>query len=238
MKDLFDVYSFRARILPGAVVVLPVTLLAVVLVTSKPAWWSALISILSASGVTYLGAQIVRSFGQRVEPELWTSWGGAPTTQLLRFRDAPNKAIVERRHRLLRALFPDEHVPTESEEAGSGVTADASYETVVRALIARTRDKSRFDRIFDENCQYGYRRNLYGCKVVGIILSAASLLITIAFISVHLAGWHRVNVWSTIAVGLIDILLLVVLRWVVTPAWVREAATSYAARLLEAAETL
>jgi hypothetical protein len=60
---------------------LPFSLLFVVLVTSHPHWWVAVVSVVSASGLTYLGAQIVRSLGQAAEIELWQSWGGPRLTR-------------------------------------------------------------------------------------------------------------------------------------------------------------
>lgn len=237
MKDLFDIYSRRARLLPGAITVLPLSLLAVVLLSTKPAWWSAALSVLGASGLTYFGAQIVRSLGSRAQENLWTSWGGAPTTQRLRFAGHRNKNQVERWHRSLAVLFPDEHVPTEAEENANPQAADAAYETLVAALIARTRDRQRFGRVFDENCQYGFRRNLYGCRRIGMIAAGLSLLVVVA-LSIAAGAGLGIPPLSLAVVGVADLALLGAFRWVVTPAWVREAAESYAARLIEATEML
>jgi hypothetical protein len=167
MHDFLDAYSRRARILPGLDIMLPFSLLFVVLVTSHPHWWVAVVSVVSASGLTYLGAQIVRSLGQAAEIELWQSWGGPPTTLKLRFEGCRNVIQMERLHRRLRLLFPDEHLPTGEEEKKDSARADLVYETLVAALKARTRDTKQFARIFDENCQYGYRRNLYACRKFG-----------------------------------------------------------------------
>jgi hypothetical protein len=237
MKDLFDVYSRRARLLPGAITALPFTLLVVVLISTKPAWWSAAASLLGASGLTYFGTQIVRSLGSRTQAELWTSWGGAPTTQMLRFASKRNKNQIERWHRNLEKLFPDEHVPTEAEEVADPESADAAYETLIAALIARTRNREKFPRVFDENCQYGFRRNLYGCRRIGTVVSLVSLAIVIG-LGIASALGLNVSALSLIAVGAADLLVLAAFRWIVNPGWVREAGDAYAARLIETSETL
>src|SRR5258708_7351268 len=80
-KDVSDTYSRRARLFPGITITLPVSVLTVVLITTKPAWWSAVVLVLGASGVSFLGAQLVRMAGKGKEQALWARWGGAPTTQ-------------------------------------------------------------------------------------------------------------------------------------------------------------
>src|SRR6266496_2866271 len=166
IKDVSDPYYRRARLFPGFLVTLPISMLAVVMFTTRPAWWSAAVVLFGASGVSYFGAQLVRRAGRRKEPALWASWGGAPTTQLLRFRGASNRVAVRRRHEQLARVFPDMAVPDEAEESRDLQAADEHYETAIKALIERTRDPVRFARVFDENCQYGFRRNLWGCRSI------------------------------------------------------------------------
>src|SRR6266545_2165451 len=226
LKEVSDPYNRRARVFPGFIVTLPISILAVVLVTTRPAWWSAVVMVLGASGASYFGAQLVRSAGRSKEQSLWESWRGAPTTQLLRFQGASNRVAVKRRHDQLARLFPDLPIP------------DQSTEAAVRALIERTRDRTRFDRVFDELCQYGFRRNLWGCRTVGLRLSALGLVATIV-----LGTLSKLNVLDASVLGLavaagVDILLLLTLAFAVRPEWVRESAEAYAERLLGSLETL
>ena len=167
-KDVSDPYSRRARLYPGLIVTLPISILTVVLITSRPTWWSAAVVVIGASGAAYFGSQLVRSAGRGKQSALWASWGGAPTTQLLRFRGAQNRVAVQRRHDQLRRVFPDLVISDEAAESADPRSADEHYETAIQALIERTRDSRRFDRVFDENCQYGFRRNLWGCGTIGI----------------------------------------------------------------------
>lgn len=238
MNDLFDPYSRRARLLPGAIVVLPITLLAVVLITAKPAWWSVAISVVGGSGLTYLGTQLIRSFGTKVQSALWVAWGVPPSTALLRFTGATNAVQVTRWHRLLGELCPDEHVPTEAEEMDDLASADAAYGTLVGVLIAKTRDRKQFGHIFDENCQYGFRRNLYGCRTIGLFLAAGSFVVVAAFLIARIVGLYHASVIGVAAVGVLDAMLWTSLKWIVTPGWVRESANAYASRLIEAVEVL
>src|SRR6266536_3352580 len=178
IKDVSDPYYRRARLFPGFLVTLPISMLAVVMFTTRPAWWSAAVVLFGASGVSYFGAQLVRRAGRRKEPALWASWGGAPTTQLLRFRGASNRVMVTRRHDQLARLLPDMVLPDEQAESTDPQRADQHYETAVRALIERTLDTKRFARVFDELCQYGFCRNLWGCRRVGLWTAGLGLAAT------------------------------------------------------------
>ncbi|SRR6266496_6281922 len=232
LEEVSDPYNRRARLFPGFIVTLPISVLTVVLVTTKPAWWSTVVLLLGTSGVSYFGAQLVRSAGRSKQEALWASWGGALTTQLLRFHGAPNTVAVQRRHDQLSRLFPDLPMPDQAAESADPQAADQYYEAAIRALIERTRDKTRFDRVFDENCQYGFRRNLWGCRVLALWLAGLGLAATAT-----LGGLAATHVLDVSAIGLaltagVDILLLLAFAFIVRPEWVREAADAYAQRLL------
>ena len=111
-----DTYTWKARIAPVLIALLPVPLVVYV-------WFPG--SSVVARIATILGAPVLllwllselgRDMGKRNEAKLWTSWGGAPTTQRLRFStpDA-NAALVERRHRVLSELDPTLDLPTAQE---------------------------------------------------------------------------------------------------------------------------
>ncbi len=238
LTDMFDTYSRHARFYPGAIVMSPITLLAVVPLATKPTWWSGVLFISSASGVTYFGAQIVRSAGRREEARLWASWGGAPTTQMLRFRNAENQVAVARRHAQLTRLLPDLQLPNEIAESTDPKAADQYYETAVKTLIARTRNKERFARVFDELCQYGFRRNLWGCRKPGLWLAALGLALTAALGFLALLTSINISISGLLVAAIADVLLLAALYIVVTPDWVRETAEAYALQLISSLEDL
>jgi hypothetical protein len=164
--------------------------------------------------------------------------GRRPTTQLLRFRGARNRIAVRRRHDQLARIFADLVIPDEAAESADPRTADEHYETAIQALIERTRDPRRFDRVFDENCQYGFRRNPWGCRTIGIWLGAVGTGATAILGGLEAANILNVSMLGLALSGGIDIILLLVFIFIVRPAWVREAAEAYAERLLGALEIL
>jgi hypothetical protein len=183
-------------------------------------------------------AQVGRDRGYRKQPDLWRQWGGAPTTQLLRHRNPEcNPVLRDAYHRKLRELRPDVVIPTPEEEERDPQKADYVYEACVKSLITFTRDRERFPLIFHENVNYGFRRNLWGLKLFGILSAVAG------------AGACGFNLWrnweitgrvSTEALITLTVNLGLLLFWLfwVTPGWVRITADAYTARLFEACEQL
>jgi hypothetical protein len=156
----------------------------------------------------------------------------------LRHRDARNKALLARRHALLQKLLPDVRLPTAQEEIADPEAADQVYETCVSFLRHNTRDHQKFPLVFEELCNYGFRRNLWGMKPLGIVTSLVGIGSVVPF---AVMDWLRLGVGPpplVAAAALINSLVL--LAWAVwfRRDWVRTAAEAYAERLLEALETL
>jgi hypothetical protein len=237
-KEVSDPYSRRARVYPGVIVTLPLSLLTVVLITTKPAWWSAVALLLSLGGTGYFGAQLVRSAGRSKERALWASWGGPPTTQMLRFQGATNRVAVQRRHVQFDRVLPDLQLPDEAAELANPEAANQHYEAATRALIERTRDKQQYDRVFDELCQYGFRRNLWGCRRIGLGTADLGLGLTALLALADLVHAFHVSMVGLAASAITNVLLLMAFALMVNTSWVREAAEAYAQALLASLEQL
>ena len=70
-------------------------------------------------------------------------------------------------HKKLSELLNGTAIPTPQDEKRDPERADQVYDACVSCLIERTRDKTRFRLLFEENCNYGFRRNLWGMKPLG-----------------------------------------------------------------------
>src|SRR5437660_3702182 len=237
-KPSFDTYTLRARILPTLIVGLPAGLAALAWFPKSDDWWGPISSLVMGAGAVALLAQLGRDWGKRKQPRLYQAWGGEPTTRMLRHRGASNAVLVQRRHKKLQELMPDQKIPTPEEELANPERADEIYEAATAFLREKTRDKERFPLVFEENCNYGFRRNLWGMKPLGIFTAVVGTAAVGALIVMHYR--HTKVVMSSItptATALNGLLLLAWLFWV-TPAWVKIAADAYAERLLAASDTL
>ncbi len=236
MKISWDTYTLRARLRPPLLAALPVALAVVASQPGGSAWWGTIWAAVTWCGGTALLAQFGRDLGRRKEPSLFAQWGGPPATVRLRHRDASNRAQVGQRHRRLAELLPDLKFPSAEEEAADPVSADEVYEAAVGYLRENTRDRDRFRLVFEENCNYGFRRNLFGVKPVGVAMA----LLGMAAVLVILSGRLDMEAHVPTAVAACAINLLLLLAWLfwITPNWVKAAADEYADRLLGTISTL
>lgn len=232
-----DTYARRARFYPALLVVSPVSLLVVALFPFAPQWWSKLGALLTASGLPFLALQFGRQAGKRKEPELFIRWGGKPTTILLRHRGNPNPVALARRHHQLEAIL-GVGLPSPEDEEADPAGADAAYDSAVEALRERTRDQERFPLVFEELCGYGFRRNLWGHRPLGIALSIAGFLGAMGALLVGLTTGLSILAPAVASAAFIDALIIAIWLRMVTPEWVGQAAFAYAERLIASAELL
>ena len=237
MLGLLDVYTVRARLLPALIASLPLGLAAFLwipnfMTTMKALGIGTVVWLLAATVM----AQVGRDSGKRREPSLFAQWGGSPTTRLLRHREARNKPLLERRHAQLSALTAL-RLPSKEEEAQDPGKADEIYETCIVFLRERTRDRKTFPLVFDENCNYGFRRNLWGLKLFAVTLAFVVLWVVAGYITILVQGNGTIPT-AAIVVILGNIFFLGSWIFYVTKAWVRLAAESYADRLIGACEVL
>ena len=128
---------------------------------------------------------------------------------------------------------------TADEEKANPTAADAYYERCGNWLRENTRDHKRFNLIFEELVTYGYRRNLYGLKWLGLLLNAIVVIVCAVWI------WKRWPIPGDdgVSTRLIYVLIVALAHaaffvYVVTKASVIEAGQQYARQLLLGCETL
>lgn len=240
----FDQYTYRARVQPAFVVVLPIGLWAFAWVLDVSVTTGVLVGAGGTGGGVALLAQMGRDRGRGKQADLWKSWGGPPTTQLLRFRGSANRSRLRRwRAGVERVVgYP---LPTEEEEVGDPQAADDEYEAAVHALRVATRDRRKFPLVFAENVNYGFRRNLWGWKAVGLpaaivgalggwglFLMSAGIPAGEAWVASVLRSPDEATT-VRLVVSILSTLLTAVWVFAISPDWVKVAAEAYAERLLD-----
>lgn len=238
MMDVLNPYARRARLAPVLIVMLPVGLAVASWVPVEPAKWGSLLGLAAACGLTMFFSQLGRDQGKAKEAALFESWGGKPTTRFLSHANSPlNAQTLERYHKRLRKLRRDFKLPTAEEEASDPTAAKTLYASCVDYLLERTRDTKAFPLVFSENVNYGFRRNLWGMKRVGLCIAVLAALACVARTGLNWWRHEPVHEVSLIAAGICVCLgLLWTIR--ITPDWVRLAGDAYAQRLLAALEKL
>jgi hypothetical protein len=223
-----DPYRRRARIGPLLLTVLPAVLLSAAVLPGVDAAEQGAVLVLTG-GLPILADQLGRARGKLLEPHLFQMWGGKPTTQLLRWSGPTGRARQERQHAALqRILGPHTRLPTADQERADPQGCDEVYDTAITAVRASQRGPGNL--VFEENCNYGFRRNMLGLRPFGVLVAALAMvgmptLWTFVIGTVHPA--------TLLTAGVMDVVLLWFWIAIVKPAWVEQAAWAYAERLLE-----
>jgi hypothetical protein len=230
-------YPTLARRIPVVLFALPFCLLIASLF--PPTLWTE--GVL-ASGVVVLGigfflSELGRDLGYKKQPALWRSWGGAPTMQMLRHRNPLLDPATRLRYHTKLATRLAVKLPTSDEEELDPDAADAVYDSCVKHLLEHTRDKEKFPLVLQENISYGFRRNLWGMKPAGILLS---LIGTAGCGTIVAYRWTNSGELPSIPCAGVLLSALFLSLWIfrIKPDWVRLGAEAYAKRLLASCEVL
>ena len=174
----FDPYELRARIAPAIVVSLPIgiTGLSLLALLEEPPDL-LLQGSLALLVLIYTFSFVVRHCGRKIEPNLWASWDGPPSTRLMRWRDSTFD--IGLKHQLHSAV---EHVcriklSSKNEEICDPQTADEKITQafiLIRAVVRRDEPAGVWSA---HNAEYGFHRNLLGSRVVWLIFSISGAIV-------------------------------------------------------------
>mgnify|MGYP003583169112 CR=1 FL=1 len=237
MRSL-DAYSLKTRYYPTVILLAP---LCLVVFSIGSGVWDPIkglaSAIVSTLGLAFIMDQIGRDQGKKKEARLFLLWGGKPTTRIFRHRDSIlDPVTLKRYHIKLAEIVEGIHIPSPEEEAANPAAADSIYESCAAYLRQKTRGVE-FPLVYQENTNYGFRRNLWGMKATGIALSILG-----AFGCATLAAWYFVEgkeEWLVAVIcALVCIVIFVLWTFRFTPSWVRIPAEEYARQLASACDSI
>jgi len=225
----FDEYDLRARIFPALVVSLPVVACVYTVIPAARSMTGFGLGGLLEASALYFIARIARDKGAKAQKRLFKEWGGLPSTLFLRHRDGTIDPLTKARYKVCLAKLTGLEFPSESAEEALPDVADSTYASSVKALLEQRRDK-KFRLIFLENCNYGFMRNLFGLRAIGLLL-AVSTLSADAY-RFYLKGSAAPLLISLVVSGV----MLFLLMFGVSKHAVRRSADAYAHALLRSCE--
>ncbi len=238
LLGMFDSYSIAARLLPALIALVPVIVTSAVW---TPALYNLAYGILVPSvecALAVLLMHIARYLGRKAEPTLFDQWGGIPPSRWMLRSDSNLDDMTKDRYR----TYLEEHIdgweaPSQADEETDREGAMATYDSAVRWLRDRTRDRRQFNLVFAENVSYGFRRNLFGLRWVGRLV--ASLCVVVNGGSLYY--WARVTGGpnSNLGIATLGFSLIMTAAWFVAGKRqrVRDAADGYARALLAACDS-
>ncbi|WP_315803031.1 hypothetical protein [Bradyrhizobium sp. SZCCHNS3002] len=227
----FDAYTVYARLFPAIIAAAPAIALAWAVIAGRELRPVQAIAGTALAVLLMVFADVARRRGKAIEPSLIEQMGGLPSVTMLRHGDQTLDAATKARMYSFLAGKLGEAAPTPEEELATPEAADAFYARCGNWLRENTRNKKKFDILFNENVTYGYRRNLFALKWPALILNV--------LIVIGCAGsiWIRQGTLDLLPVFVIAFLHASYLALFSTKAAVTEAAVTYARQLLLSAES-
>lgn len=234
-----DTYNLRARLAPCIVVFLPVMLAVASWWPGEAKWPGVLVGVGFSLALGTLLSQLGRDIGQAKQKKLFESWGGTPTTQLLSHSTSTlNPLTLKRYHEVLRLVRPELPIPRSKEHEETDKTgAAAAYSSCTDYLRELSRDKQKYPLVFEENVNFGFRRNLWGMKPTGVALAAIATAVCSYRAAMQFQATETVEPVTAIST-VASLMLLVLWCLRIRPSWVRSAAFAYAERLLGICDTI
>ena len=231
-------YDREARLYPALLLVAPVVITGIALFSAKLTGLQSIGAALVGFGGAFLLTQLARDAGENREPSLYKSWGGMPSIAIFRHRNSRLDAITKARyHKQLSALVKGAKAPTAEDEEADPDAADAIYTAWSHFLRTNVRDNpKKAPLLLTENINYGYRRNVWGLRPLGIGLSV------VCAVTASVRLWFVYKATGQVSEAVVGSLLvsaLFLVLWLLcfTANWVRVPAEAYAERLAESLET-
>jgi len=240
---LMDSYDRKARLNPVLLAIIPPVGVLVGLYAVRLQAQTALVGLLATFGIFYLLTSICRNLGKRLENSLYKSWGGKPTTQLLRHRDNTIDPITKKRYHTFLSQKIKTKFPTEDQELKKQNMADNVYSSAIEWLLGQTRDKKKFNLLFLENISYGFSRNCLGIKYIAISIALLSIAwAVIGYKTISTRNFSDID-FNLLPIGLLislvtSISMLSVWTLFITKKCVKKSAFVYAEALLKTCDML
>ena len=238
-----DPYNRKARLQPILLSFLPVLVVSLLLIPELHTVWGAIGGLVLYCGMSTLLMQLGRQMGKKKEPNLFRVWNGKPSVAMLRHQDSNINRVTKSRYRtFLETNISDLRLASPKEEQECPSSADEGYQSATDWLLVQTRNRERFRMIYQENINYGFRRNVWALKPHVITID----VILIAGLFVIFGGlWTEyfplalqippIQLLTSIVICTLHFLVYVI---VVTPKWVYSVAQEYAKQLLSACDEL
>jgi len=242
----FDHYIISARFKPIFFTIVPAIVTVLAWFSDAKTVLGGLLTFLISFGIMAFLSGYVSNRGNALQDRLYASWGGAPTTIIMRNTDSTLDPITKSRYRKCLAskvnglVFPEPGANTMEQH-----DEDKHYKSATNFLREYTRDKKKYPAIYRDNIAYGFSRNLLALKTEGLWLSGIALILN-AYLVYRLtfAGETIIlsiesllkHYWLQFSSVLTSFIMIIVYSFVINIGYVRGRAFRYAKSLYEACE--
>jgi hypothetical protein len=239
MLKFLDTYTLKAQAIPAMLATAPAIALVIALVLSTSSSMSKIFSTSIIAVLVVAIADLGRRLGKKKEPGIYAKLGGMPSVVMLRHRDSTFDPATKARYLAFLGRQIKGKPPTDTEEIAAPGSADSFYGRCGTWLREHTRDTRKFRLVFVELVTYGFRRNLYGLRWLGLAVNF--IVVGICCVYLYRGGWWGLEI--AIGNGVIFVVLVAAVHAIylavfATRASVIEASRQYARQLILSCEML
>jgi hypothetical protein len=173
-------YELRARVLPGMLLVLPIAMAAIAWVPGMDVFTSLATVATACLPAGYIVGQWMRDRAEPHQSALFDSWGGAPTTIILRWNDLTIPPMQKEQIRSRLQRLEDHPWPTAIDTAAAPQHADQCFQSLVAKVLADARThQDGYERLNLANAHYGFLRNCLYSRSLALSVCAACIALSI-----------------------------------------------------------
>lgn len=181
MKIIFDEYTWKARILPCIISVIPLCILWFFLSENVQLkeLGAYLLGLKFYGGITlsivflYFYAQVLRITSKIIEEKLFYNKAGFPTTYFMTYADNTfSKSYKDKYRQLVKKQF-DLDLLNETEEASDAVEARKRLNESTQLIKTKIK---KGHLVLQQNIWYGFVRNLIGGMIYSIIFCIMNII--------------------------------------------------------------
>lgn len=229
MKFPVDSYEIKARYAPALLLSLPIIITYWTCFPKEVEAISKVLSGILSMAILYALSVVVRALGLKVEPELWKSWGGAPSTIIISWSDSrlgdDLKAEIHQKVHSRLGL----PMPSKEEEAMDSSKAHDMIDQAFSRVKGIVRKKDKVGLWSISNAEYGFARNLYGSRALWILISFLMTFLTAGIL------WRQFNALTFFGL-LINIVIFacsIIFGWFKLPGYTKQIGFRYAEQAWE-----
>lgn len=244
LEKYFDHYTINARFMPAFFSMLPFVLTMLAWCPSSKSILGGSLTILVSFGVMTFISTLISNLGNMCQEKLFSTWGGAPTTAILRHRDQVLDRYTKRRyHKWLDSKIDGLNLPKAEDEVKDPSDSDLKYQSAINFLREYTRDKAKYPAVYRDNLAYGFARNLLAIRKFGLLITFICIFINL-YLVWPIFGVSELDEGEVIlkdylfgiGSGLASLLFFFSYLLVVNDSFMRERGFRYAKTLLESCE--
>lgn len=235
MERFFDDFTLQARVMPAITITIPLIIYSLYKGIANNNILEIPIYSTISLVITVLLSKLAREKGKNYEERMYRVLGGKPTTIIMRYTDKTIDNVTKTRyHKILGekigSNFPlsrDEENAKSDELYSSGMTYLRNYANA---------NRSTEERVYQELKEYNYWRNLYGCKLISIVIYMIIAIREIVIIQDLSIKELIYNPYPKYAMLLIMVISIIIMLITVNKQIVKRKAFDYAKALAESCE--